>query len=99
MKRMAFWADNKFPYVKYGEITHQHPGKCVSVAGVEDPVEPEFILPLSVGVKLVESIEVRRRDYDRAILELHQSHVEVVGKLLMPYIDTKEFFTIGKLKP
>lgn len=99
MKRMAFWADNKFPYVKYGEIIQQHPDGLVSVVGNLESVAPEFILPLSVGIKLVESIEVRRRDYDRAILELHQSHVEVVGKLLIPYIDTKEFFTIGKLRP
>lgn len=99
MKYMAFWSDNKFPYVKYGEIACHLAGGAVTIAGLQLNVYPEFILPLDVGAKLVESIEVRRRDYDRALLEFHQAQVEVVGKLLMPYIDTKEFFTIEKLRP
>lgn len=99
MRQMAFWAVREFPYVKYGEITQAHAGGCVSVEGKVERVDPEFILPLAKGKSLAEEIERNVHNYANDYADFHQKKVENVGKLLHPYIDTKEFFTIGKLKP
>lgn len=99
MRQMAFWSDNKFPYVKYGEITQTHAGGCVVVEGVKGLIEPEFILPLAKGESLSQEIERNVREYANEHADFHQKKVENVGRLLTAYIDTKEFFTIGKLKP
>lgn len=99
MRQMAFWADTRFPYVKYGEITQAHAGGSVSVEGKVERVDPEFILPLAKGKELSDAIAQNISDYEKELAYFHQSCVMEVGKLLQPYIDTKEFFTIGKLKP
>jgi hypothetical protein len=79
---MAFWENDRFPHLLYGEVLDVLEGGFMQIDGYAWHFRPRIIVPYEEGKQLAEKLEALTSEYRGEVQNLKNRYIDIVNSLL-----------------